>query len=442
MACINPDGSVLWSVRAPEEPDAGSLFPLTTDGNSVWLGGLRKDGTFRVGKFDPLTLRKKESIQFAAAPSTRNMPCVQWHSDAGKDFDLQISLVQSDRNSVHVFLISGDLQLLWDKTYTFPFIDEEQGSLILDSAYLTRLADHSGYYLFLRRPLRATTASVSGVAIVRLNNDGKVKWANSYAIGYSDFEVEPHFAADGAIIFNAGYVPNAKAGLLVKVDKEGEVKWATSIAGLQSLGVHNASSGWAPLQFTRPYLMAYGGNYLSGKPTSYLLALNYQTGDIERQVRVNGDGSPIYAEESDSSFYVSFLKPGPSLRSGDSRASLIRLDFDLNVKAACNITGAEPHWPIFRALPSRDFLLSYSYSDRKTVVLEKTNEAFESTSNCGVLQKETVSVTRTNFKSQPSEVQITKLPEITVSDGKTKTREAEIALLPLALEETPCAAHP
>jgi hypothetical protein len=72
MACVHPDGQLDWSVRAPEEPDAASLFPITTDGNSIWTGGLRKYGIFRFGRFDARTLRKEESVQLFFAPATHS----------------------------------------------------------------------------------------------------------------------------------------------------------------------------------------------------------------------------------------------------------------------------------------------------------------------------------------------------------------------------------
>lgn len=43
LACVTADGQVQWSVRAEERADAASLFPLASDGDSIWIIGVTKN---------------------------------------------------------------------------------------------------------------------------------------------------------------------------------------------------------------------------------------------------------------------------------------------------------------------------------------------------------------------------------------------------------------
>src|SRR5947209_879144 len=52
LACAGSDGHILWSARAEPQFDHASLFPLTTDGNSIWQTGVRKNGSFEVARFE------------------------------------------------------------------------------------------------------------------------------------------------------------------------------------------------------------------------------------------------------------------------------------------------------------------------------------------------------------------------------------------------------
>jgi len=61
-ACLAPDGRVLWSARAEEQPDAASLFLLATDGDSIWETGVLKNGPFCVARFDAPSFRRAASI--------------------------------------------------------------------------------------------------------------------------------------------------------------------------------------------------------------------------------------------------------------------------------------------------------------------------------------------------------------------------------------------
>lgn len=440
MACLSPDGQLLWSARAPAEPEAASLFPLTTDGDSIWTGGLRKSGIFRLARFEAKTLHKENSVQLVFAPATHSSPCLQLHSGRDADFDLQVSVVQPNGNSIRVALLSRDLRLLFDKIYTFSSVRNDEHFGQPGNAYLIRLPDRSGYYLCLRHPISAEGHSDLGIGILRLDNSGSIKWANTYSVGYSEFEVEPHLANDGAILAKFLTAPNGKDSLMLKVAPDGAVKWAQSFPGLQGLGIANASFGWVPYRFTEPYLFATAGELVSTKFFSILLALNYGTGQIEKQIRFTSPGAAFYTEKTNDSLYVTQLQPALSLRSGSSQAALFRFDLDLNFRAARAIRNAEPHWPLLRALPSSKLLFSYSYHAEKTLVVESVDENLDGTNACGVLQKADFSFTKTNFQSRPIEVTPIPLSGVTVSEANSKVGEANIALEPLVLKTIPCEA--
>ena len=442
MACIQPDGQLDWSVRAPDEPDAASLFPIRTDGDSIWTGGLRKDGIFRFAKFEAKTLHKENSVQLIFAPPAHSSPCLQLHSETDPEFDLQISLVQPAGNSIRVALLSRDLRLVFDRVYTFSSAKNNKTFAEPGNAYLIRLPDRNGYYLCLRHPISADEHSGPGIGIIRLDNSGMLKWANTYAIGSSEFEVEPHMATDGAILVQFLTAPNGKDSLMLKVAPDGTVNWAQSFPGLQGLGIANASFGWVPYRFTEPHLFATASQLVSAKLFSFLLALNYATGEIEKQIRFTSPGGAFYTEKTNDSLYITLLQPALSLRPGSSQAALFRFDVDLNLHAARAIRNAEPHWPLLRALPSGKLLFSYSYHAAKTLVVETVDENLDGANACGVLQKANYSVTKSNFVDRPVDIARSPLTSITVSDAKSKTSEADLSLVPLDLKAIACHNQP
>ena len=67
---------------------------------------IRKDGIFRLAKFDAKTLRKESSVQIGFEPTTRSIPSSGLHLETDRDFDFQISAVRSVHNTVHLALFS------------------------------------------------------------------------------------------------------------------------------------------------------------------------------------------------------------------------------------------------------------------------------------------------------------------------------------------------
>jgi hypothetical protein len=442
LACVSPDGHLLWSARAPAEPEAASLFPLTTDGDSIWAGGLRKDGIFRFAKFEAQSLHKENSVQLVFAPATYSSPCLQLHSERDADFDLQVSLVQPNGNSIRVALVSRDLRLRFDKRYTFGFIREDKPGNALAGAYLIRLADRSGFYFCLQHPLPGEGASSAGVGVIRLDNSGVIKWANRYAIGFSQFEAHPYMTTDGALIVGFLTAPNGKDSMLIKIAPDGAVKWAQSFPGLGAVSVANASFGSTAYRFIQPHLFATAGQVVSTKLFSILLALNYTTGEIEKQVKLNSPGGAFYTEKTNDSLYVTLLNPALSLRPGSSQAALLRFDFDLNLRAARSIRNAEPHWPLLHALSSGKLLFSYSYHAAKTSVVETVDENLDGANACGLLEKVNLPVAKTNFEARPIKVEAMPLPSIKISDANAKMSEAEMRLVPFELVSVACDTAP
>ena len=152
LACVSPEGKVLWSARAEEQPEAASLFLLKTDGDSIWQVGVLKDGLFRAAKFEATSLRKVASVQMTFEPITTPAAYVGFQSGADTDPDLQISMVQPVGNSIRFALFSSDLRLIFDKLYAMPVSPNEDAAKILASSFAIRLPDQTGYYLFSSTP--------------------------------------------------------------------------------------------------------------------------------------------------------------------------------------------------------------------------------------------------------------------------------------------------
>lgn len=437
IACASPDGHILWSARAEEEPEAASLFPLKTDGELIWMAGLRKDGVFRFGKFDAHTLAKLGAVQVALAPMKGGAPCLQVHSADLADFDMQVSVVQESRDSIRATLLTRDLRVRFDKIYAFDFVKNAKQSEMLFSPYLVRLPDRTGYYLCLRRQVPASVNGSGGACIIKIDNDGEVVWANTYALGSPEMEFEPHETIDGSILL---HIPKTGGSVVARVNVDGTVRWAVHVPGI-AVNFPDFGFGWEPYRFISPYLFASGDQLISMKLVSSVLAINYETGKIEKQVKLTSPGGAFFTEKTNDSLYVTLLNMSYGNR-GSSQAALLRLDFDLNFRAACSIRDAEPHWPMLRALPSGKLLSSYSYHDRKTLVVGTVNENVESPNSCGVLQKADFSFTKSNFEARPIKVEATPLPSIKVSEANGKTSEANMALVPFRLDSAACDAAP
>jgi hypothetical protein len=394
----------------------------------------------QLAKFEAKTLHKEAAVQIAFEPDKTNRPNMQSHSKTEGDSDVQLSVTQSVGYSIHVALFSSDLDLLFDKLYAFP----AGNSHSLGGAYLGRIPDHSGYYLFLRRPLQAGAKSNAGITIVRLDNGGAIKWANTYAAGSADLEVEPHQTADGCILITVPLRTAKSLGsTFIKIGPDGTVNWAIATEGV-TLSWSDFRFAGFPYRFIQPYLFLVGMRLSSGKLSSGVVAINYETGRIEKQVACNFPGGIGFVEKTSDSIYVTVLNTGSSLRPGAAQAGLLRFDFDLNLRAAKSVRNAQLSWPLFRVAGAGKFLFSYSYDQQKTVVVEATDENFESANSCGVLQKANYSVTKSNIITRPVDIVSSPLTSITVSDVKNKTTEgdAELVLVPLDLKAIPCQTHP
>ena len=433
LACANRDGHVLWSARAQEEPHAASLFPLSSDGEFIWIAGLRQDGVFRFGKFDARTLAKVSAVQLSFAPTKNASPCLQFHSDDPQSFDLQVSLVQPSNDSVRVALFTRDLQLRFDKLYKFDFVKNVKQAETLAMPYLIRLPDKSGYYLCLRRQVPVVNGG-GGVCIIKIDNQGEVVWANTYALGSPEVELEPHETTDGSILV---HVAETGGSVLVRVNVDGTVRWAISVPGI-AVNFPDFNFGWQPYRFIRPHLFASGMQIVSNKVYSTVFAIDYDTGKIDKEVKCepNASGGIGFTEFSGDSIYVTLLDQ--MMGRGGSRAALFAFDANLKLRAARTIRNAEPHWPILHALGDGKLLSSYSYAKQKAVVLETVDANLDSRNACGVLQNAAFIFTQTYHGSLAISITPARLSGITVSDAHDVPGETDFALVPFLLESANC----
>lgn len=426
LACVGPDGQVMWAARAQDQAEHASLFPLATDGNSIWNGGLLKSGLFRLGKFEARTLRKELSIGMMFEPTDPG-PFIHLHSKNDRNFDLQVSIVQCLRDSIRVAVFSKELRLLIDKVY---------GNIPLSrgtswDAYLARIPTGAGYYLCLRRPVRSDAKTGGAIGILRLDNNGAVKWANAYVVGSREFEVEPRVTDDGSIVVSlGGSGGSSRNALLFRIGLDGNVMWSTSF-DTEMVALADFNFGWRPYRFTAPYLFASGAQLVSTHLYSLLFAINYETGQLEKQVKF-GPGAIGFAEKTGDGLYVTMLGII------EHRAALLRFDFDLNLRASRAIRNPGAHWPPFELLPSGKFLASYGYHEQKTLMVETVNQNFESNNLCDFLQKADFSVTKTKVQARPFKVTVAPLPSISVSAANSKTSEAELSLVPMAFTGVAC----
>ena len=440
QACIDSAGRLLWSVRGEQQPDVGSLAPRATNGDSILSSGLLNNGTVQLAKFEATTLHMQASVQIPFEPAKTNRPNIQVHSETEGDSNVQVSVTQLVGDSVRVALFSSDLHLIFDNVYAFP---AGNSRALAVGAYLGRVADHSGYYFFFRRPLQGGAKSDAAITIVRLDNAGAIKWANTYATGSADVDVEPHQTSDGCILITVPLRTAKSFGsTFIKIGPDGKVNWSIASEGV-TLGWSDFQQAGVPYRFIQPYLFLVGMRFSSGKLSAGVLAANYGTGKIEKQVTCNFPGGIGFVEKTSDSIYVSVLDTGRSLRPGASQAGLLRFDFDLNLRAAKSVRNAEPHWPLVRAAGTGKFLSSYSYDQQKTVVVEATDENFESANSCGLLQKANYSVTRSNIITRSVDIVSRPFTSIVVSDANRKTSDGDsgLALAPLDLKAAPCTAR-
>jgi hypothetical protein len=256
VACTAPDGKLLWAARTQEEAGKIGDTILDTDGDFIWTGYLLKSGALRLAKFEGKTLRKQASLQIAFEPTTLPSPYVFLLSQDHPEVDLQIAAVQPVGDSLRVGLFSRDLHVIFDKLYGIatPLLDK--ASQTVPEPYLAPLPDKSGYYLCAWRRPGGDTKAAPAASIVRLDNNGTVKWANTYSLGDSTFQRGPRVAEDGALLLGVNRTDaRPHKTLLAKVGPDGAVNWATTIDGVNGgpadLHVHGD-----PYRFTSPNLLS------------------------------------------------------------------------------------------------------------------------------------------------------------------------------------------
>jgi hypothetical protein len=437
-ACASPDGRLLWSVQMPEEVGAGSAF-LTTDGESIWTGMMKNNGTLRFGKFEGKTSRKEKAVQLVLEPVLTGAN-FQLHSETGSDFDLQISSVQCLHNSVGVALFSRDFSPIFNNVYSVPNGDITCAGDAA-STYLVRIPDRTGYYLFFKRPPLAGDKSGTGIAILRLDNNGAIKWANTYSFGSPDLDVGPRVTSDGSILIHLvdGF-PHSVRSIFLKIGTDGAVNWAETIEEL-TVAITDFYFNWYPYRFTTPYLLANGVQIDSrGRAFTVLFAIDYQTGKIVKQIKFGGDSAGVcgFIEKTGESFYVSFLN-ATILSSGPvSQVAILRFDFDLNLRGARGIRNGEAHFPFFQILPSGKGLISYAYNEKRTLLAEMVDANLEGADPCEFLEKKRFSFTKASFQTRPLTVQRAALTALVVPAGNIKSSEVDMELPRFELTAAPC----
>ena len=340
-ACSSADGKVLWSARAEWQPDAASLFPLATDGDAIWETGVLKNGNYQVAKFEAPGFRRTGSLRLKFQPIDQSAPYIALYGD-GRDSDVQSSMVQMSGDTIHVAVVSRDVRVLFDKLYHVPNGSRAVGNWKPGDAGLQRLPDHSGYYLYLRRPFRSAKDDPPGMALFRLKNDGTVQWANSYAPGFPDFEFGPRVAQDGSILIQlAENILRGTRSWFTRIGPDGAVRWAKVIEGERLTVAMTDFKGGGPYSFIRPYFFANGIQIVGSKAYSFILGLNYETGEIEKQIKISRPGAVGFVSLGDDSLYASSLD---SLGYPRSDVTLYGFDFDLNLRAARSVRNGEPHW--------------------------------------------------------------------------------------------------
>lgn len=442
-ACAAADGTVLWAARAEGRPDRISDAPCASDGDSIWHAGLFKSGALRLARFDAKTLRKQASVEMPFEPDRGFSESVLFHRpEENGDFDLEISVLQPLRDSLRLALFSRDFHILFDKVYHVPVHPFEALAQTFQDAFVTRLADRSGYYVFPRHPIRPNAQASPGVGVIRLGNDGTVKWANSYAFGYSDFSLEPRVTDDGSVL--VAHIPPglpSKGCLMIKIGPDGQLKWATGVEGIGGGFGHN-TAGWVPYRFSKPYLLASVFAPNERNYYSVLLGLNYETGKLEKQVKISTPGIVQFVGQAANSFYAAFFTMPLNLLHPVYHAAVLKFGYDMKLLAARRIREAGPDSPDFRFVPPGRGFISYNYESKRSLVVESTNANLESPDPCRWLDKDSFTAPVSKLRQRPLQVTTTALDRIRVSDANSKTGEADLSLVPLDLKAVPCDKKP
>jgi hypothetical protein len=435
-ACSDENGKIEWAARLPEDIQA-SDSRVETNGDEIWASAIAKSGVFQLARFEAKSLQKEASAQLTFDPTS--LAFVAMHSATDHDFDLQTSIVQTVGRSIRVALFSRDLHLVLDKIYSIP-ADAIAEKFDASAGSFTRIPDRSGYHIFLRYELPSESKPPGRIGIIRLDNAGAVKWANTYSLEFSDSGIEPQVADDGSILVTPVVDASAPQGHVVKIGSDGSVNWGITIKGVSiNLGDNNHPT--VPYHFSEPLLLAHGMQMdTRARLSQWLFGINYQTGKIERQMGFH-DPSPgafVFMEKGPKSFYVSAMNVTNNLKE-ECSCSLLQFDYDFNLRAARHIRKGAPVFTPFRLLPSGKGLLSFPYRKERTFFAEAVDENLEGVDACQLVDKATFTSIKSNYVARSIPVPNTPLSGIIVSDAKSTTGQAEFILLPLDLKSVACA---
>ena len=464
-AAVNAEGKILWAARA-QEP-AFTAAALTTDGQYLWSAAvLSGSGNFHLGKFKAENLQKVAAVQTTFPPTANLSPTFQLHFE--REDNLQVSLQQILPNSIRLAVFSSEPRLVLDKTYSFArslWGKEFNGPA---SMKLLPLPDGSGYYMVIESPV-VRGKREPRIDLVRLDKSSGITWANTYAIGNYDNNLQSRVAQDGAVFLSTATYKDAEPeqSILIKVNPDGKVAWATAVKGLDA-SWDDFDSQFAfessSYRFTEPFLLARATEQTGldeewwlRKTYSILFAINYQTGVVEKQVKfgANHPGTVTLAGCDAKSFYLSFWnetrfeKPSghghqAPQKPSQFHAAVLRFDYDLNFLSGLKLRNVAMDQPFLHLLGPNKVVISYPYDDQRgttTIIVEAASANLESPNKCHWLEKENFVVSKSSFQQQPASITTSPLNSITVSDANSKISQADLALAPLDLKAVPCQAE-
>ncbi|HEY4271888.1 MAG TPA: tetratricopeptide repeat protein [Candidatus Udaeobacter sp.] len=443
-AALGPDGKLLWAAKVPYKPPRLG-YGLATNGDHLWETAVLDNGVFQLARFKAGTLEREASVQTAFQVTEnagiRTVPAFEFQSQT--EGDLQVSVHRTFGDSAKVVVFSRELRPILDKIYSVP-------DRLAGSGYLIRLRDRTGYYLVIQ-PQVSKGKRGPRIGIIRLDNTGATKWANTYNTGYSDNDITTRVTNDGALLANWG----DGRSTLMKISPDGTINWATTIEGIFISFGDSEYDSPAPYRFTEPSLLAVGIKqdetdqpWWLTKKYSVLFRLNYETGTIEKQIKfgANTPGNCSFVEHDANSFYVAFGneewldKPtghGSRPNRVKDHGAALRFDYDFNLLAARKIRDAGPILVFFHLFAADRGVISYPDAAKGTLMVETTNANFESSSGCPWFEKENFTFTKSNFQQHPTHVDSSPLT-VTVSDANSKLSEADVTVVPLDLQAIPC----
>jgi len=365
LAHVDAPGHIHWAVRVGNET-AGFLADLTCRQNVIYSAVGTGPNRGSVGKFDAESLSPIKTIQFSVAPLL-NEAFFEFHREPS--MPVAVSIIQDGGDSVALTIISQELEITLNKTYSLPaFATRSRDSSGRSTRYrVFRAQDGSGYYLVITDVARAAsgpTSEVTRMGIIRTGLDGALKWSRLYSFSASGFgPLTAKVATDSAILAAAAYGAKSGKSFLVKIAPDGREAWA-KIFDTPNTTFNDFHCDATPYRFIEPNLKAVGTSVSRGLPQAILLALDYATGGILYQTRFPGsfNGGAVLSDQKANSLYVSTL--GIQFAKGGFKgvASISRFDHQLELISAKEIIGAEASFPLLTCGPKGVNLLSYEFS--------------------------------------------------------------------------------